>query len=638
MSNKCQNGTAAAPNGATGEPPAKKISASTSAALNKGEIFWTSLQNLSESMDQVLQESEGLQEYCDLISSHAMLEDELQRKEQAVERKTCEMDSLRTEKDKEIAEWKQKLERRESKEEFLLHTFESRHRSWLEQSSHHESESAELSQLRDKFRKLKGAAEEANRENKQLRSEVAAGKDQADNYLQRISALEHECKRKELEREEAQYKYNSNRRALEERDEELGFVAVDPDKMCERFGDLATNFHKLVQDCFSKEIPDPSIINKNLGTSLSQIPQVSSNSEAAKCIRCAFAEAVVAQELSKHIFQRFFFLEKEAAGAESRSLARALAYLNENHPQQATIIRCQLSRAYEDSQSAKVLPNRATEAVCAILDPWLSGDAERKQHFAAELTKLFSTALKLWQRLQRSRRKITVSDTIDINSNTWLAAEDSWPEYDNKDLLRGDGQRPQQMAISGLMSKSALAVLFPQIHAEQDGHNNDEELLFHGFALFSEQAAVVAVNLERSSTQRGLRRTSTTHRRRMSDYNGHDRQTADRQVMTGRRPSASTSGIDARPKTWVACRVSEFTAMGDNYEAKDRQTDRKRMASRRSNDASTDDDVVPRSLAAATVSDMSGGSSSQAMRGKDDHSTASVSLKRRQRSGSSAGR
>ena len=365
---------------------------------------------------------------------------------------------------------------------------------------------------------------------------------------------------------------------------------------------------------------------------------MSSNSKAAKCIRCAFAEAVVAQELSKHIFQRFFFLEKAAASAESRSLAKALAYLNENHPQQATIIRCQLSRAYEDSQSAKALPSRATEAVCAILDPWLSGDVEREQNFAAELMRLFSRALKLWQRLQRSRRKIMVSDTIDINSNTWLAAEDSWPEYDDTDLLRGDGQRSQQMTSSRLTNKSALAVLFPQIYAEQDGHNNEEELLFHGFALFSEQAAVVAVHLERSSTQRGLRRTSTTHRRRMSDYNGRDRQTADRQVMKGRRPSAATSDIDARPKTLVACRVSEFTALGDNYEAKDRQTDRQRVASRRSNVASAGDDAVPRSLAAATVSDMSGGSSSQTMRGKDDDPTTSVSLKKRQRSGSRAGR
>ena len=231
MGNNCKNSTATAPSGATAEPVAKEESASASAAPNRGEIFWTNLRKLSNSMGQVLRESEGLQEYCKLISSHAMLEDELQRKEQAVEGKTREMDKLRSEKDKEIAEWKQKLECRESKEEFLVSTFESRHRSWLEQSSHHEAESAELSQLRDEFRKLKGAAEDASRENERLRSEVAAGKDQAEEYLQRISKLEHECKLKELEREEAQYKYNNSRRALGERDEELGFVAVDPDKM-----------------------------------------------------------------------------------------------------------------------------------------------------------------------------------------------------------------------------------------------------------------------------------------------------------------------------------------------------------------------------------------------------------------------
>ena len=137
----CDKGaTAAAPSGGGQVSHQQKnatASVSASAAPSELEITGPMPKKVSDGMVKLLRDRKGRQEYNEFLSSKATLEQELQRKEQAFEEKTREIDELRSKKDEEIAELRQKLSARERNEDVLVRTFESRHKSWLEQSSRH---------------------------------------------------------------------------------------------------------------------------------------------------------------------------------------------------------------------------------------------------------------------------------------------------------------------------------------------------------------------------------------------------------------------------------------------------------------------------------------------------------------------
>jgi len=238
------------------------------------------------------------------------------------------------------------------------------------------------------------------------------------------------------------------------------------------------------------------------GSTLSKIPQVPSNTEPAQYIRCAVAEAVIAQTLARKVFLDFYL--PESSRAELSALIRALAWLREEHPRQATIARCQIATACNEHSGKGQIPTLAAEEVCTILNPWISDNTARER-LAGDLTNLFREAMDLWQNLQRAEEPATT--VVDVGDANWLEEEDARSEY-NK-VAVGEEHRPQG-TTSGLLGP--LAVLFPQIWI-------GSQLVYHGFALFHTQSAVIAASLERS--QRNSRNTNT-NRRRMSESEKRD--------------------------------------------------------------------------------------------------------------------
>jgi hypothetical protein len=103
---------------------------------------------------------------------------------------------------------------------------------------------------------------------------------------------------------------------------------------------------------------------------------VESNYRAARCIRCAIAEAVVAQELAGNIFRDFYVGDKEAE-TELSGLRKALTWLSKEHQTEAAIIRCQLVRVCNESSRVDTVATRAAQDVCAALCHWLDDDTAR---------------------------------------------------------------------------------------------------------------------------------------------------------------------------------------------------------------------------------------------------------------------
>ena len=160
---------------------------------------------------------------------------------------------------------------------------------------------------------------------------------------------------------------------------------------------------------------------------------MTSNSPAARCIRCAFAEAVTAQELLKHIFQDFYFAE-DVIGIETGALIKKLDRMNVSHLTEATIIRCQLARVCKDLSGA--IPGQAAKSVYDILNVWLNDEKSQKQQFLEDLTNLYAEAMTLWQTLQRSRNRVRV--VMDLKNDLWDQEEDTRKSYD--DIKPKEGQ------------------------------------------------------------------------------------------------------------------------------------------------------------------------------------------------------
>ena len=220
-------------------------------------------------------------------------------------------------------------------------------------------------------------------------------------------------------------------------------------------------------------------------------------------MRVAVAEAVIAQELSRSTFREFHSL-KGVTTVEENTLGGIIDKLAKTHPLQTAIIRCQLAKICSGSTDVAAISAHSAERVVAVLGAWLGHDEPGKASFLQELQDIFSDATRLWQRLRLSSKKVTAR--MDVSGEYWLEEEDSRETYNEAD----DGASAQQG--DGRITSAVLgpvAVLFPQILAEG-------EVLFHGYALFHTQHAVISAATENASHQ-DQQRQSVHRRRRTSN-------------------------------------------------------------------------------------------------------------------------
>ncbi|KAK3328268.1 hypothetical protein B0T19DRAFT_186107 [Cercophora scortea] len=500
MSEKAKRSAAAVTNGASGK-------AGAGAGGGQASKFSTLLFKFLSDLDEIRKDGYGVQEYDKLCQ-------ELQKKKQEANDQAQEMEAVRKQCDDKVKEMQDQIAGLKSDNDTLTRQYETRFKTWDEDMKRRSVESAELTHLKEELDKRKAAAESANHDKRQLRNELAKHNRQAEQYQKEVSELRDECEKRELqlkvkeqELKKTDKELKGCRETLTQLNNEIGIQAFDQTRVERKFEELAAKFHNLVRDYFDRDISDSRQLTIGSTAASSRIPQAVSNSPAARAMRRASAEAVIALQLSTHIFVDFYPVDREA-DMKLSGLVRALDWLNDEHPLEATIIRCQLARVCNDSPIADEIPKQATDVVCGQLGPWLAADdGTRVQKFAAELEDLFSAAMGLWQKLQCTRTRVTAVASLD--ERVWFIDDDSWPEY-------GSTPAEEEPNMGG-----PLAVLFPQIRAGKDtsessSSGGSSSLLFHGFALFPEQAHVKAAK-EECKSQRASRRTSTFQRRRTSD-------------------------------------------------------------------------------------------------------------------------
>jgi hypothetical protein len=200
---------------------------------------------------------------------------------------------------------------------------------------------------------------------------------------------------------------------------------------------------------------------------------------------------VISQELSTSIFLDFHFPDAVKSSPELNSLAQILHWLSTVEPRRAGICRSQIAIiCCQCGNIRQKIINQATQRVLTALNPWIF---ENREQLSNELAELFTEAVELWQPLQRADSHVMVK-----NDGDWID-EDTWPEYNDVNLLPANHQNNPQISIN-----QPLAILFPRIYAGND-------MISHGYALYPTQAAVIAAKLEhgQASPSIGLRRRNT---------------------------------------------------------------------------------------------------------------------------------
>ncbi|KAK3326622.1 hypothetical protein B0H66DRAFT_600727 [Apodospora peruviana] len=489
--------------------------------------YWDKMTEITKLCDELRKDNEGRQAY-------EQLQQEAQRKSQEAAQMKAQLERLRQQHEQRIEELEAEVEQAKEEAEVLQRRYDTKFLAWDKGAKQHEETSKELVKMKDELSKVREGFNAARREKKQLEGENSLAKERDADRQTEIEKLQREYKIIKLELEKKTSELEGCRKTLTQLKKDLGICHFDRKATEKALEELAVTLHELAWLTFNRDVPENVLLLSVSGTVLARIPQVASNSPAARAMRCALAEAVIAETLSAHIFQPDACLIGIPGGGELRGLVQAIEWLTKNHPMQATIVRCQLVKVCEEFDTESVAAARATNVVCEILKPWLGGDEEQ---FASELTARFSEAVRLWLKIQSTR---TFANTITtLEDETWLVEEDARARYDDGEP---QGDDPRASMMSEYFDPRPVAVLFPQICARK-GLSEDQggggNLIYHGHALFPTQPAVIIAGKERSS-QPNLRRNSVLSRRRASQTGSQEGQQHAEAQRPGRRLSISS--------------------------------------------------------------------------------------------------
>lgn len=199
-------------------------------------------------------------------------------------------------------------------------------------------------------------------------------------------------------------------------------------------------------------------------------------------MRCAAAEAVIAEALLQHVFVPFYLRN------DVKAAATAMLDFFGDDERRRTVYRCQILQTMTDAEEVKRLQEdvvrRASNEARSTLHPLVV--AYKQAGFYNAVPAVFRQAVAVWADAQRSRECITAYEA-DASSQAG--------EY---------GQRSSK----GQTSREPAATLFPQV-SSRDG------VVYEGVCLWASQTAVTEAIKELSvnGTNGDSKKHASTRRR-----------------------------------------------------------------------------------------------------------------------------
>ena len=208
--------------------------------------FFPILLKISGLFEELRKDTDGLQNYEKMCINQTTLKLELEKKNEEIEVKNREMTNLREQKDENIANLQEEVERLKSDEDCLMQKFGAKFKIWDADSNRHSSDIEVISRLKSELESSRGKAEVASRENDRLRDDRRKLRNEVEDYRKCNDTLENTRQLQELKLKDTRTRLENCRSRVKKLTEEVGILLIDQEQMSELA--LPINSEAIVRD------------------------------------------------------------------------------------------------------------------------------------------------------------------------------------------------------------------------------------------------------------------------------------------------------------------------------------------------------------------------------------------------------
>ncbi|RKL20775.1 hypothetical protein BFJ68_g2775 [Fusarium oxysporum] len=359
---------------------------------------------------------------------------------QELEAKQGENKRLREFNDKIVREFSDHKAQANAKTETLFAEFEQKYKTYESNKAAVEAMEKEVKEAREKL----AAAEVKEGEVENLKQNLAAAEAHLTSHASEIREMNAEC---ELQKSQ-----------MEANIEELKGCK---EKLTQAQSDLGEG---ILRDFGTEEVKKFEI--QELHARFPKIPLSTRTTKASVKMRCAAADAVIAETLLSYVFVPFY------VASDMRATASSMLGFFKGDERRETVYRSQILGSLSDSEQTETVQEdivrKASNEVRSTLHPLVV--AYKQTGFYNAVPTLFRQAVALWADAQRSRDMITAEMPDEEDSR-------GAHQYDDYDV--GNARKTK-----GSPKPTVLAILFPQFVCR-------DEVIAEGVVLRSDQAAVL---------------------------------------------------------------------------------------------------------------------------------------------------
>ncbi|KAF4985018.1 hypothetical protein FDECE_16899 [Fusarium decemcellulare] len=410
---------------------------------------------------EVSKDVDSIQDYEKSVEGRKALEQELEAKQGENKR-------LREVNDKVVREFTDHKAQASAKTETLFAEFEQKYKTYESNKEAVEAMKKEVAEMRQKLAASEARDDEVDKLKQRLHSAEAHGK----NHAAEIREMNAECELQRSQMQKTAEELSLYKTKLGQAQSDLGeailkdYSSAELKKLGLDLQALLGKIHTFVtKDYFHDHdgAADSGGEIQELNSRFPNIPLSARVTDAAARMRCAVAEAIIAETLRLHVFVPFYVPSDVKVAASAM-----LNFFEGDEERRQTVYRCQILGSMSDFEQAEKIQDeivrKASSEIRNTLFPLVKED--KRPGFLAAVPGLLRQAVQLWADVQRSRDLI-VAETPD---------DDRAGQHDYYNYATG------HKTLKG--KPSTLAVFFPRVVCR-------DEVVFEGVVLKSNQGAVI---------------------------------------------------------------------------------------------------------------------------------------------------
>ncbi|KAL2690085.1 hypothetical protein Neosp_004153 [[Neocosmospora] mangrovei] len=437
---------------------------------------------------EVSKDAEAIQDYEKSVEGRKALEQELEAKQGENQR----LRELNDKVMRDLTDQKSQASAASAASETLVATFEQKFKTYESNKAAVEAMEAEVAEVRKKLAASDAAQKGRDGELEKLKQRVKTFEDDEKSHFDEMREMNAECELHRSRMQASDAELEGCKKKLVEAQSDLGegilrkFGLEELKKLRHDLADLLEKIHGFVNEYFNDHdgAEDSASEILELSIRFPKIPLSTRTTRAAAKMRCAVADAVIAETLLAHVFVPFYVPN------EIKTTASAMLDFFEGDERRQTVYRCQILGSVSDSEQGdqirEDIVRKASNEVRSTLHPLVV--AYKQAGFYNAGPSLFRQAVGLWADAQCSHDLITADVPDDEEAGQ------------HKDYDPSSTDKPATNTKS-----SALAVLFPQVV-------NRSEVIFEGVVLKSDQGTVLEAREEMRANGTPKKKTGTRRR------------------------------------------------------------------------------------------------------------------------------